>query len=732
MSAFEEILSAFPRKRVLVVGDVMLDRFVYGSVSRISPEAPAAVINAGDASDALGGAGNVARNIVGLGAACDIVAVTGVDATADHVTSRLRAEGITPHLIRISGRPTTLKMRFVAHMHNTHLLRADWEETTPIPATAAAELLALLEQLIPSADVIVLSDYAKGVLTADVLAGLIRVAHRWGKPTVVDPKGHDFSKYAGVTALTPNVFEVRQALGRAVPDEEEALDVAGRSLLDITQARVLLLTRSEKGVLVIEPQGLSHRFESVARKVVDVSGAGDTLIASFALALAADADWANAARLANAAAGLAVAKPGTASVALHELRRDLLSRPRFAVQEKVFLDRQDLAETTDGWKRDGLVVGFTNGCFDLIHPGHVSLLRAARGTCDRLVVALNGDASVKRLKGPSRPVQQDSARLTVMAALAFVDAVIAFDEDTPVELIKFLQPQVLVKGSDYTLDQVVGRHEVESWGGRVVLADLLPDISTTRLVRRMADTQAKDLGPEANTAVRPEPAKRRQVRYPIMARLGRRAHHWMNRSAGPALFLDRDGIVIEDTGYVSRPGDVRLLPGVGPAIAEACERDIPVVLISNQSGVGRGMFGWQEVESIDETVGDLLEMHGAGIDLVVYCGLLPDEATGMMAFRKPGPAMFALAARMLSIDLGRSVMVGDQPRDLLAAAQAGVAAGLLLGDTERLRQDDRWRDFNAFHAEGRPRAEECIQAAVAWISVRQDTNIQHAYQSNLA
>jgi D-beta-D-heptose 7-phosphate kinase/D-beta-D-heptose 1-phosphate adenosyltransferase len=485
MTSFESVIDSFLTRRLLVVGDIMLDRFIYGTVSRISPEAPAPVINAAPAEEVIGGAGNVARNVAALGATCDLVAVIGRDEAAQCIRRNLaRYPEIMPALVE-TARVTTVKTRFVAYLHNTHLLRADNEETSPVGSDTEDAILAAIASRVGAADAVILSDYNKGMLTPRVIAGAIAAARRAGKPVIVDPKSIDYSRYRGATVLTPNAGEVAQALGRPVANEEQALRTAAASLIDAVGCDALLVTRGERGVLIVDRNGEGTSFDATARRVIDVSGAGDTLVASFALAFVSDAGLVNSARLANVAAGIVVAKKGTSQAAADELRDVLLSRPHFELREKIHDTVLTVLGRVAAWRRDGLTVGFTNGCFDLLHPGHVQLLCEARSRCDRLIVGLNSDSSVKRLKGAARPIQGEAARTVVLAGLAFVDAVVLFADDTPMKLIERIKPDILVKGSDYSIGQVVGRDLVESYGGRVVLVDLVPDSSTTRIIDRL-------------------------------------------------------------------------------------------------------------------------------------------------------------------------------------------------------------------------------------------------------
>jgi D-beta-D-heptose 7-phosphate kinase / D-beta-D-heptose 1-phosphate adenosyltransferase len=485
MSSFEAVLDQFGRKRVLVVGDIMLDRFVYGNVSRISPEAPAPVIETSGPLDVVGGSGNVVRNIVSLGAGCEIVAVVGRDDAAQAIREHLGDMDVPDSgLIEVNGRVTTVKTRFVAYLHNTHLLRADTEEKTPVGPKVEDAIIAAVESRLDAVDAVILSDYAKGVLTPRVIAAVIAAARQTGKPVIADPKGHDYSRYRGATVITPNVAELFQALGRPLVNEEAAVRAGALALAGHVECDIVLATRGERGMLIVSRDGETASFDATARRVIDVSGAGDTVIAGFTLALVSDAGIRNAAHLANVAAGVVVGKKGTSQVSLAELRDLLLSRPHFELREKV-KDLGSVEQSIAAWRSEGLTVGFTNGCFDLLHPGHVQLLCEARSHCDRLIVGLNSDSSVKRLKGPTRPVQSETARSIVLAGLAFVDAVVLFADDTPVELITRIRPDVLVKGADYRVDQVVGHDIVESYGGKVVLVNLIPDSSTTRIIDRL-------------------------------------------------------------------------------------------------------------------------------------------------------------------------------------------------------------------------------------------------------
>jgi D-beta-D-heptose 7-phosphate kinase/D-beta-D-heptose 1-phosphate adenosyltransferase len=484
MFDFERRLGELTQQTVLCVGDVMLDRYVYGDVARVSPEAPTVVLAAKWEDVVPGGAGNVALNIAGLGARCILVGVSGSDEAARTLADKLgTARGVEVRLVSDPARPTTMKTRYVSEHYSTHLLRADWEDARALDAEREKELLAAALDALPACGALILSDYGKGVLTPRVIEDLIAAARRANVPVIVDPKGNDYRIYRFATLVTPNRGELSRALNRDVRTGDEVADGAAE-LCERTDIGAVLVTRSEDGMTLVERGEEPVHVPAFPVKVRDVSGAGDTVVATVATMLALGADLEAATRAANAAAAVVVGKRGTASVTFSELRSMLLPPALRAYEEKLALDPALLDERLNEWRRAGLRVGFTNGCFDLLHPGHLKVLAEARAACDRLVVGLNSDASTKRLKGDSRPIQDERARAQILAALEAVDLVVIFDEDTPMELIRRVRPQVLVKGGDYTKDQVVGREIVEASGGEVVIVDTLPERSTTKLVER--------------------------------------------------------------------------------------------------------------------------------------------------------------------------------------------------------------------------------------------------------
>jgi D-beta-D-heptose 7-phosphate kinase / D-beta-D-heptose 1-phosphate adenosyltransferase len=481
-----DIVRHFADARVLVLGDVMLDRYVSGTASRLSPEAPIPVLRPTASRATLGGAANVALNVATLGGQVALVGVIGDDPAGNEVTRLMAASGIAPHLVVATGRPTTAKTRFMVGVHQ--LLRLDEETTGAIAPATAADLLRHFADALRTADVVILSDYAKGAMTDAVLHGALTQANAAGRTVIADPKRESFAAYRGATILTPNEHEVRRATEIEAADDADA-DRAGRRALDDTGGEAVLVTRSAKGLTLVRRDQPALHLPTRAREVADVSGAGDTLVAALAVALGAGAALPEAAMLANITAGISVGKQGTATVGREELLGVLHLEDLVATDRKVATWDEAIARTA-AWRAQGQRVGFANGCFDLIHPGHVRLLTEARARCDRLVVALNTDASVKRLKGPSRPLQTETARATVMASLAPVDLVVLFDQDTPFELIQALRPDVLVKGADYSVDQVVGADLVQGWGGTVLLVELQQGHSTTGTIKRMAGPTA--------------------------------------------------------------------------------------------------------------------------------------------------------------------------------------------------------------------------------------------------
>lgn len=487
MTAHQELLhhlDRFGQGAVLCVGDVMLDRFIYGTVERISPEAPIPVLNIETTNTMLGGAGNVVRNLLSLGATTALVTALGDDKTGQRLMRLLGEEtALTPHIAIETGRTSTQKTRYIAA--SQQLLRADHETRTPLRPSTRDQLLHYAGGEIPRHGVLLLSDYGKGVLAHGVARDLIAQAAAAGKPAIIDPKSLDFGEYAGAFLLSPNLSELARASGNAA-SQQETLIPAAREMMAAHHIANMLVTQGKEGMTLIESTGEATHIPAAARDIFDVSGAGDTVVATLGAALAAGIPLKDAVYLANLAAGIVVGKLGTATIHYNDLRAALFqSEPFFASSHKIMPAGMAAIRAAE-WRQDGLSVGFTNGCFDLLHPGHLSLLHEAKSRCDRLIVGINSDASVKRLKGPNRPVNAEHERAAILAALTAVDLVVIFAEDTPMALIEALRPDFLLKGADYSREQVVGGDLVESYGGRVVLIPLKEGYSTTRIVARMA------------------------------------------------------------------------------------------------------------------------------------------------------------------------------------------------------------------------------------------------------
>jgi D-beta-D-heptose 7-phosphate kinase / D-beta-D-heptose 1-phosphate adenosyltransferase len=471
-------LAGFSTARILVVGDVMLDRFVYGRVSRISPEAPVPVLAVEREVMSLGGAGNVARNVVSLGGRATLIGGKGNDAAGAALdTLMTRETGIGNALVALAGARTTEKIRYIADQQQ--VMRADSETPWPGAGEGLAEVRAALAQH----DVLVISDYAKGFLPPALVKALIALARAQDKPVIVDPKGAQCGHYDGATLITPNRQEAGLATGIEIDSDQAAATAAERLLTALPGLGAALITRGGDGLTLLARGQDAVHIPARRREVFDVSGAGDTVVAALALALAAKSDFADAARLANLAAGIAVTKVGTAAVTAEEIAGELQSRQLESAEKKI-VPAARAQEWLDLWRTKRNRIGFTNGCFDLIHPGHISLLNQARARCDRLVVGLNADASVRKLKGEDRPIQDEMARALVLASLAMVDLVVIFHEETPDRLIRALRPDLLVKGADYKREEIVGAEFVSSYGGEVLLAQLVPHQSTTDLIDR--------------------------------------------------------------------------------------------------------------------------------------------------------------------------------------------------------------------------------------------------------
>lgn len=471
----------FAKCRAAVIGDLILDCYLHGDVSRISPEAPVPVVRSLSEKSVPGGAANVVANLATLGVFVHAVGLTGLDEARDRLIDCLRDHGRidVSGIIAVAGRPTTRKLRVLgAHQQ---IVRVDQENTSPFDESIEDRMIEAAFAAIEPADVVILSDYGKGALSERVLRAVIGRCNAARKEVVIDPKRLDLSAYRGASILTPNRKELTAATRLPCETDEEATAAAAHAR-EMCGASILL-TRSEKGMSFFSGAGAPIHLATVAQDVFDVSGAGDTVIAVLAASIAAGHSIRDAMKMANHAAGIVVAKVGTACVTPEELYASLASEMASdSVNDGRHVTLDEAVALRWAWAKEKLTVGIANGCFDLLHPGHISLIRQAAENCDRLIMALNSDASVRRLKGPSRPIQDENARAAVIGAIKGVSAVVLFDQDTPLELLQALQPDILIKGADYTEDKVVGADIVRARGGRVVLADLSPGHSTTKLV----------------------------------------------------------------------------------------------------------------------------------------------------------------------------------------------------------------------------------------------------------
>ncbi len=467
----------------LVIGDLMLDRYLIGSVQRISPEAPVPVVLIKEQQERAGGAANVAANLALLGVRTRILGCVGEDAEARALLQLIQNAGINSDAVLVSAeRPTITKTRILGG--HQQMLRLDQEIDAAFSEQESAQLEALLAQAMQDKpSMVILSDYAKGLLSPEFCQRVITQAKAANIPVLVDPKGRDYSKYHGATALTPNKREAAEACAVDIQETTQLL-TASEHLRQQLALQFLAITRGEEGITVIDAQGAVH-YPATAQQVFDVSGAGDTVIATLAAGIMHGLDYHAAFQLANIAAGIVVGKVGTVPIARAELVQTLAQQNSWLQADKV-CDLEKLIARVALWRSTGQSVVFTNGCFDLLHAGHVTYLEAARKLGQRLVLGLNTDRSVRALKGPSRPVIHEQDRARVLAALEAVDAVILFDEDTPLALIHAIRPDIIVKGSDYSEDQVVGGAEVKSWGGKVALIDVVAGRSTSNIIKKLA------------------------------------------------------------------------------------------------------------------------------------------------------------------------------------------------------------------------------------------------------
>ncbi|HEY5071891.1 MAG TPA: D-glycero-beta-D-manno-heptose 1-phosphate adenylyltransferase [Caulobacteraceae bacterium] len=481
LSTLQQLLSRLAGGRVLAVGDLMVDRFVHGEVARVSAEAPIPVLTRGRESVMLGAAGNVARNVAALGGSAALIGVVGDDAAAHEAMTLVGAEqAIEGFLVTDASRPTTLKTRYLSA--GQQLLRVDLESVEPVSGEIEARLTRTVADAAAGAGAILLSDYGKGVVTPAMITACLGAAKAEGAVLIVDSKARGFARYGAVDMIKPNAAELAFATDMAT-DSDGEIEAALASALALSRCAAILVTRAVKGMsLAVRGKSVRH-FRRPPPEVFDTAGAGDTVLAAVGLALAAKAPIEQAVELALIASSVAIEKAGTATVTPDELMEAELSAHREPFEAKIATPRRMIREV-ERWRERGFKIGFTNGCFDIIHPGHIACLAKARTWCDRLIVAINSDGSARALKGQGRPVNSLEGRAMVLAGLAFVDLVVSFDEETPHALIEAARPDVLIKGGDYSLDTVVGREIVAGYGGEVRLAPFVQGHSTTETLRR--------------------------------------------------------------------------------------------------------------------------------------------------------------------------------------------------------------------------------------------------------
>ncbi|MBL4537093.1 MAG: D-glycero-beta-D-manno-heptose 1-phosphate adenylyltransferase [Oceanicaulis sp.] len=476
------LLAAIQNRRAMVLGDLLYDSFVYGDTHRISREAPVPILSEKRRTAMLGGAGNLARNLSSLGAEVRLISVAGTDADGDAAIDLVKAAcGDAEGVVRTPERPTPSKIRYVSN--NQQMFCVDRDPTETIRSDTVSKLLNHIKYAIEESDILIVSDYGRGVVTRELVQAAIALAREAGKPVSVDPRGHDYSRYDGASIIKPNAGELEAETGLTVSSDDDAATALIALKAQLSRTEAVMVTRGGAGMTLLDETGSIHHHRSRPREVYDVSGAGDTALAGLSLAMAAGASLKDAMEFADLAAGVAVGKPGTATVSPEEVL-DAAQAGEEAPDWRI-MSRPAMAALSADWRASGLKVGFTNGCFDLLHPGHLSVLRHAASVCDRLIVGLNADASVKRLKGENRPINDQVTRATMLASLEMVDRVVIFDEDTPAELISEIRPHVMVKGADYVADELPGADFIRQSGGEIVLAPLMDGLSTTNIVNRL-------------------------------------------------------------------------------------------------------------------------------------------------------------------------------------------------------------------------------------------------------
>jgi len=462
-------------KKILIIGDVILDVYHFGRVDRVSPEAPVPVVQVTRSINRLGGAGNVANNISSLGKEAVLLGYLGKDYNNQHVKELLKNSHIDYNLVD-TQHPTITKMRVVSGVQQ--IVRVDFEEIYTINDEVERNQRTFIDKNIDAYDTIILSDYGKGAITNKLSEYIIDKANKHNKVIIVDPKGTDWEKYRNATMITPNVKELGDVVGYKIANEDDSIVRVGREVLKKYDIKYLLVTRSEKGMTFFDTDTI-HHIRTHATEVFDVSGAGDTVVATLATAISSGYEWIEAVKLANKAAGIVVSKIGTEPITYKELENTIYEFK----EDKKLVSQETIESLSASLHEDGRKIVFTNGCFDIIHKGHIKYLQAAKKLGDILIVGLNSDSSIKRLKGPERPIKAEDERALILCSLEFIDYVVIFDEDTPFLTIKKIHPDILVKGGDYKVENVIGKE----FAKETILIPFVDGYSTTSTINKMKE-----------------------------------------------------------------------------------------------------------------------------------------------------------------------------------------------------------------------------------------------------
>ena len=477
----EDILK-ITNSKIFCLGDLMLDKYVIGTTQRISPEGPIPILDVKREVQMLGGVGNVVRNLGTIGVKTHLVSLIGEDQEGIKIDKKIDQKNIIKKLIKDKKKPSTIKTRFIAN--NQQILRVDNENVSEISRSTERKVINYSKKMILLSDAVILSDYGKGLLTNNVIKTIINFSKKYHKPVVLDPKNSNFEKYSGATMITPNTKELEEAVKIKLNNEADIIK-ASKQLIQKYKFKHILVTRGKLGMLLISANNMKIlNLKTEAKEIYDVSGAGDTVVSFLAACLGSSIPIANSIQIANAAAGIVVSKSGTSVAHLSEL---IFSLNKQTISSKLVNLNEGL-KIIEFWKKRKEVVGFTNGCFDYIHPGHLSLFEQAKKKCTKLIVAVNSDYSVKKIKGPNRPKQNENIRIKILEAIKYVDLLIIFSDKTPIKLIKKIKPNILIKGSDYKEKQIVGAKEVKHFGGKILRAKILDDFSSSLVIEEILNS----------------------------------------------------------------------------------------------------------------------------------------------------------------------------------------------------------------------------------------------------